>query len=142
MSESVDTAIRINASWRVGVVCGGRWGKTRAWLIQRMVDGVWHDEACTRSADIVRGVVLGRAGAVDADAAAMLADLPARSDHRGSSTIAVRGKKEQAAETRAAAAAALKRVRTAAPVAGTNRAAAAAAFLHWRAQQKENAAKG
>jgi hypothetical protein len=131
MSEAVDTAIEINATLRVVVVCGGKWGKTRGWLLQRMVDGAWCDDAIIRSAEMLRWLVQG----VDADAAAILTALPARCDFR---TAAERVQKRKRPATKRAAVA-----RPARPAgAGTNRAAAAAAFLTWRAEQKENAAKG
>jgi hypothetical protein len=143
MTESVDIVAHLDAGRRVVLVSGRKdWGRP-AWLIQTMVGGAWHDGGVTRSSDMLRWL----AGPVDADAAAILAALPARVDLRvrGSSMIKrAPGKRARAAELRAAVAvrAAEKRVRIAAPGAGTNRAAAAAAaFLTWRAGQKENASE-
>jgi hypothetical protein len=140
--ENGDLIAQLNASWRVVLV--DRKTLRRAWLLQHMVDGAWCDKAVVRSSEMLRWLVQAHAGPVDADAAAILTELPARVDLRvrGSSTIKrAPGKRARAAEMRAAVAAraAEKRVRIAAG-AGTRRAAAAAAaFLTWRA---ENATKG
>lgn len=155
MSEAVELIAQINASWRVVVVCGGKWGP-RAWLVEHLIDGAWRGHiAATRSPAMLREMVQAWAGHIEADAAAILAALPARAHTRYGASV-VKGKRAQAAETRAAAAAALKRVRVEAPAAAETPAAearpvpaspattrkrsaagtTAAAFLRWREQNQ------
>jgi hypothetical protein len=69
--------IQINAQWQVVTVEGAQWGRGRAWLLQRrMVDGAWHDVGATRSREMLIWLI----GPVDDDAAAILGELPLRSD--------------------------------------------------------------
>jgi hypothetical protein len=119
MSESVDIT-QLNASWRVQIVVGGKWGRGRCWLLEKLVDNEWRHVTATRSRAMLEWLVVP----ADADTAAQLAALPPRSDYCGEPTI--RGKRAQALETKAAAAAALKHLR---------RASLAERFLSWRSEQ-------
>jgi hypothetical protein len=121
MSERGDTVIMVGASWRVVVVEGAKWGRGRAWMLQRMVDGAWCDVGATRSREMLVWLI---GPAIDADAAAQLAALPPRSDIGGPK--APTGKRARVASVSAPAPATKRR----AGAADTAR-----AFLHWREER-------
>jgi len=68
---------QINPSWRVILVSDREpWKEWPAWMIQRLVDDTWRDQAAFRSAEMLRGFVKGRAGKIDPAARAILNALP------------------------------------------------------------------
>jgi hypothetical protein len=83
MSE-IDIVVQVSARWRVVVVSDRDAWRRPAWMLQHMVDDVWHDKAAVRTSEMLRDLVQAHAGHVGA-AEAILAALPARVDHRGGS---------------------------------------------------------
>ncbi|WP_439925681.1 hypothetical protein [Nitrobacter sp. JJSN] len=80
MSEVV--AAQLNPDWRITLTSDRSTGHRRAWLLQRLADGVWCDVAQVRTAETLRALVRRHAGYVDAAAAVILAALPPRVDVR------------------------------------------------------------
>ncbi|WP_338689300.1 MULTISPECIES: hypothetical protein [Bradyrhizobium] len=79
MSEAVEIVAALNSTWRVVVVPAAR-RFHRAWSLQRLVGDAWQGHAMARTAELLRGLVLAYAGAVDEAAAGILATLPPRVD--------------------------------------------------------------
>lgn len=77
-----DPVAQINADWRVVVVSDRNAWKRPAWMIEHLVDGVWHGRAAVRAAGMLRDMVQAYAGRVDAGAAEILAALPERVDQK------------------------------------------------------------
>jgi hypothetical protein len=74
--------VQINASLRVVVVSDRNAWKRPAWMIEHLVDGVWHGRAAVRAAGMLRDLVQAYAGDVDPAARAILNALPERVDQK------------------------------------------------------------
>jgi hypothetical protein len=81
MSAAVDIVVQINSAWRLVLLHNQATWKRRAWMVQNIVDGVWCDHFQTRSAEMLRWMIGGKAvGRLDASVAEILAALPPRVD--------------------------------------------------------------
>ncbi|MBR0734435.1 hypothetical protein JQ595_37380 [Bradyrhizobium japonicum] len=82
MSKAVELVVELNSDWRVVVLPGAPWRRSKAWCLQQRVAGDWQGKHIVRSKVMLLNIVLGRAGPVDPLAAAVLEALPPRVDIR------------------------------------------------------------
>jgi len=75
MSKAPDIVVQLSAEWRIIAVLAVGWNR-RAWSLECRAGDGWQGRGMTRSADQLRRFVQAFAGRVDADAAAVLAQLP------------------------------------------------------------------
>jgi hypothetical protein len=80
MSSSL--VAQLNERWRVVLVSDQNTWRRPAWMIQRMVDGAWRDQAAVRASGMLRDIVRAKVGRVDATAVKILDALPERVDVR------------------------------------------------------------
>jgi hypothetical protein len=81
MSAAVDIVVQINSAWRLVLLHDQATWNRRAWMVQNIVDGVWCDHFHTRSAEMLRWMIGGKAvGRLDAGVPEILAALPPRVD--------------------------------------------------------------
>jgi hypothetical protein len=135
-AETVTLICTIGESFRVlRIADRPGWGSP-SWSIQRKVDGAWRGEAMFRVSASLRDYLKARVD-IDADAAAILARLPARSDRDPAYASPPRYQKRLPAVVPTVKATPTKR-----PAPTGKRAAVAAKFLTWRDGKPAHALAG